>query len=72
MEEAKIHGDAINDMRFSVDESHFITASMDKTAQLVDTCSLEVLKEYKTEKAVNAVDISPSYDHVSITVFMKV
>lgn len=69
MDEVQIHGGAINDMRFSVDESHFVTASMDKTARLIDTCSLEVIKEYKTEKAVNAADISPCYDHVSCREF---
>ncbi|GMH45617.1 hypothetical protein BSKO_13574 [Bryopsis sp. KO-2023] len=64
LHEVKAHGDAINDMRFSVDDSHFVTASLDKTAKLIDTVSLEVLKEYKTEKAVNAADISPLYDHI--------
>lgn len=64
VQEAQVHGDSINDMRFSVDESHFITASLDKTAKLIDTVSFEVLKEYKTEKAVNGADISPTYDHI--------
>ena len=45
--------------------THLITASIDKTARLVDTRTLEVLKVYKAGSPVNAVDMSPTHDHVS-------
>ena len=64
--ENPIHGGQINEMRFSVDGTHFITASTDKTAKLVDTQSLEVLKTYRFERPVNAADMSPLLEHVSI------
>lgn len=42
----------------------FITASKDQTAKLFDTSSLELLKEYKTERPVNSAALSPILDHV--------
>lgn len=38
----QVHEDAIQDMQFSADGSYVITASLDKTAKLVDVISLEV------------------------------
>lgn len=38
----QVHEDAIQDMQLSPDGSYVITASLDKTAQLVDVCDLEV------------------------------
>ncbi len=38
----KIHGDSVADLQMSVDGTHFVTASTDKSAKLVDTQSLEV------------------------------
>ncbi|CAD7704107.1 unnamed protein product [Ostreobium quekettii] len=62
--ENRIHAEQINDLRFSGDGTHFITGSSDKTAKLVDTRTLEVLKTYKSGTPVNAVDMSPLMDHV--------
>jgi hypothetical protein len=62
--ENEIHEEKINDMQFSLDGTHFITASQDRTAKLVDTQTLEVLKTYKTTAPVNAAAISPVFDHV--------
>ena len=41
-EEREIHEKQINDIKMSPDGTHFITASSDKTAKLVDTQTLEV------------------------------
>ncbi len=36
-----MHGGQINDIRFSADGTHFVTASADMTSKLIDTQSLE-------------------------------
>ena len=36
-----MHSGQINDIRFSADGTHFVTASADMTAKLIDTLSLE-------------------------------
>jgi WD40 repeat protein len=41
-EEKELHEKQINDIKMSPDGTHFITASSDKTAKLVDTQTLEV------------------------------
>lgn len=51
-------------MQLSRDGTMFITASKDHTAKLFDTNSLELLKEYKTERPVNSAALSPILDHV--------
>ena len=40
-EEQEVHGGQINDIRFSADGTHFVTASADMTSKLIDTQSLE-------------------------------
>ena len=64
IEENKIHDAAINDLQLSVDGSHFVTASNDRTAKLVDTSTLEELKVYQTERNANSAALSPIEDHV--------
>eukprot|EP00775_Hariotina_reticulata_P001351 gene1351-1692_t len=64
LSEAQVHEDAIQDMQLSPDGSYVVTASLDKTAKLVDNQSLEVLKTYKTGRFVQSAAISPLYDHV--------
>lgn len=66
LEEVELHDKQINDLQFSVDESHFITASGDKTAKLVDAQTLQVLKTYHGAASINAASISPLYDQVVI------
>lgn len=62
--EYSIHEGSIRDMKFSSDGTHFITASIDKTAKLIDSKSFQVLKIYKAGRPVNTADISPTYDHI--------
>lgn len=60
------------DMQLSKDGTHFITASTDMTAKLVDTESLEVMKTYDFGRPCNSAAISPLYDHVSHPRHVKV
>lgn len=64
--ENQIHEKNIADLQMSVDGTHFITASYDRSAKLVDTQTLEVLKTYQSTVPVNAATISPIFDHVLI------
>lgn len=64
IQEAQIHEDAIQDMQLSPDGSYVITASLDRTAQLVDITTLQSLKTYKTGRYVQSAAVSPLYDHV--------
>lgn len=64
--EAAIHDKNIQDLQMSADGTHFVTASTDKTAKLVDAQTLEVLKTYASSVQVNSAAISPLYDHVLI------
>ena len=63
--ENRIHDADIKDMHFSQDGTHFITASGDRTAKIVDTLDLQVMKEFAFERPANAADMSPIADHVS-------
>lgn len=69
VEEKQLHEGSIMDMRFSADMTHFLTASNDKTAALVDARTLEVLKKYKFGSPVNACDMSPTHDYVQFRIF---
>lgn len=64
--EASIHEKHIMDLQMSADGTHFVTASNDRTAKLVDTQTLEVLHTYKSTVPVNSAAISPIFDHVLI------
>lgn len=48
----------------SKEGSHFISASSDKTAKLIDTQTLEPLRTFYTGRPVNSADMSPIYNHV--------
>eukprot|EP00271_Cylindrocystis_brebissonii_P015532 TRINITY_DN38451_c0_g1_i1.p1 TRINITY_DN38451_c0_g1~~TRINITY_DN38451_c0_g1_i1.p1 ORF type:complete len:327 (-),score=45.82 TRINITY_DN38451_c0_g1_i1:536-1516(-) len=60
------HKKTVTDLQKSIDGSHFITGSSDKTAKLWDTRTLELLKTYQTERPINAAAIAPVLDHVVI------
>lgn len=66
LEENQLHDKVIQDMQMSVDGTHFVTASADRSAKLVDTQTLEVLKIYKSQVPVNSAAISPIFDHILI------
>lgn len=62
----KLHKAQIQDLQASADGSHLITASTDQTSKLVDTATLQVLKEYTSTVPINSAAISPRFDHVLI------
>ncbi|GAX75437.1 hypothetical protein CEUSTIGMA_g2881.t1 [Chlamydomonas eustigma] len=62
--EEKVHEDAIQDFQLSPDGSYGVTASLDKTAKLVDLETFQVIKTYKTGRLVQSAAISPIMDHV--------
>lgn len=67
-EEQKVqaHGKEIRGMQFSKDRTMFITASIDKTAKLYDTKSMECIKTFKSDRPLNSASISPIFNHVIV------
>ncbi|KAF9358299.1 translation initiation factor eIF3 subunit [Mortierella sp. NVP85] len=55
----KIHEATLMDLQMSTDRTYFITASKDKSAKILETSSLEVLKTYVTDTPLNSAAIFP-------------
>ena len=66
LQEVQLHKGYIGDMQMHVDGTHFITASVDHTAKIVDTQSFEVLKTFTSQVPVNSAALSPTHDYVLI------
>jgi|UniRef100_A0A7S3F8R4 translation initiation factor 3 subunit I len=66
IKEVKAHGKHIGDLRWSHDKTHFITASIDKTAKLWDARTLTHLKTYENSAPVNSAAISPLMEHIML------
>ncbi|OMJ12887.1 Eukaryotic translation initiation factor 3 subunit I [Smittium culicis] len=60
----QVHSDTITDLQTSKDKSYFITSSKDKTAQLLDLETLDLLKVYQTDTSLNTATIVPDRDFV--------
>ncbi|XP_074353591.1 eukaryotic translation initiation factor 3 subunit I-like [Apium graveolens] len=58
------HQKAVTSLIKSVDGSHLLTGSLDKSAKLWDIRSMKLVRTYKTDCPVNAVSLSPLLDHV--------
>ncbi|KAE8687281.1 Eukaryotic translation initiation factor 3 subunit I [Hibiscus syriacus] len=58
------HKKTITSLTKAADGSHFLTGSLDKSAKLLDTRTLTLIKTYGTERPANAVAMSPLLDHV--------
>ncbi|RAL02898.1 translation initiation factor eIF3 subunit i [Aspergillus ibericus CBS 121593] len=54
----------INDIQFSQDRTYFITASKDKSAKLMSTRNLAILKTYVADTPLNSATITPKKDYV--------
>ncbi|GAM40932.1 translation initiation factor [Talaromyces pinophilus] len=54
----------INDIQFSADRTYFITASRDKTAKILSSRNLAVLKTFPTDTPLNTAAITPKKDYV--------
>lgn len=66
LQEAELHKSTIGDMQMSPDGTHFITASVDQSAKILDTQTLEVLKTFTSQVPINSAALSPTHDHVLI------
>eukprot|EP01024_Parvocaulis_polyphysoides_P036385 TRINITY_DN32355_c1_g1_i5.p1 TRINITY_DN32355_c1_g1~~TRINITY_DN32355_c1_g1_i5.p1 ORF type:complete len:329 (-),score=42.77 TRINITY_DN32355_c1_g1_i5:440-1426(-) len=62
--ENQVHEMQISDVQMSADGTHCITSSHDKTAKLIDTQTLEVLKSYKHDRPVYSAALHPTLDHI--------
>ena len=62
----KGHQKGITSLAESADGSFILTGASDKSAKLWDIRTLTLIKTYVTEQPVNAVAISPIFDHVVI------
>ncbi|OMH86352.1 Eukaryotic translation initiation factor 3 subunit I [Zancudomyces culisetae] len=62
----KIHNDEITDLQFSADRSYFITSSKDKTANLVDVETLDILKIYKSDTSLNTAALVAKKDYIVV------
>lgn len=60
------HKKQINNLKFSPDQTMFITASSDYTAKLYDAKSLQVLKTFQSDRPLNSASISPISNHVIV------
>jgi translation initiation factor 3 subunit I len=61
---AQDHTKQVQHLSMSDDKSHFISASLDKTAKVFDAETLECLKTYAADRPVNAAILSPIRDHI--------
>ncbi|BFZ54704.1 translation initiation factor eIF3 subunit [Savitreella phatthalungensis] len=55
----QVHEATVTDLQVAQDGTYFLTASKDKTAKLIDSETLEVLKEYVTDTPLNSAAITP-------------
>ena len=64
LHEASDHKKQIQHLSLSLDKTHFISASLDKTAKLFDSTTMECLKTYAADRPVNAAIMSPILEHI--------
>lgn len=58
------HKDRINRFSFNQEKTLFVTASKDCDAKLFDPITLNIIREYHTDRPVNGAVISPTHPHV--------
>ncbi|KAF9976471.1 translation initiation factor eIF3 subunit [Actinomortierella ambigua] len=56
-----VHEETLTDLQMSTDRTYFITSSKDKTAKLIETLTLRVLKSYSTDTPLNSAAIMPKH-----------
>ncbi|KAI9739732.1 MAG: translation initiation factor eIF3 subunit [Cirrosporium novae-zelandiae] len=57
-------GGQITDLQWAPDRTYFITASKDKTAKILSTRTLDILKSYTADTPLNTAAITPKKDYV--------
>lgn len=63
---SEVHSGLVTDLQWSGDRTYFVTASKDKTAKLIDTRTLEVLKTYVADTPLNSAAITPAKPYVIV------
>lgn len=58
------HKDRINRLSFNAEKTLFVTASRDCDAKLFDPVTLNIIREYHTDRPVNGAVISPTHPHI--------
>eukprot|EP00241_Pyramimonas_parkeae_P006807 CAMPEP_0114255406 /NCGR_PEP_ID=MMETSP0058-20121206/17538_1 /TAXON_ID=36894 /ORGANISM="Pyramimonas parkeae, CCMP726" /LENGTH=323 /DNA_ID=CAMNT_0001369775 /DNA_START=72 /DNA_END=1043 /DNA_ORIENTATION=+ len=64
LEVVEAHGKMVQDLEMYPDRTCFLTCSLDKTAKLWDSSTLECIKTYQVERPLNACTMSPTMEHV--------
>ncbi|KAF2095437.1 eukaryotic translation initiation factor-like protein 3 subunit [Rhizodiscina lignyota] len=64
LNEIEPHEADITDIQWAPDRTYFISASKDKTAKLIGTTDLEIMKSYATDTPLNSAAITPIKDYV--------
>lgn len=62
--EAHEYDTAINDLQMSPDRTYFITAGKDKTAKIISSRDLGIMKNYPADTPLNTASITPKKDFV--------
>lgn len=60
------HGKMVQDLEMYPDRTCFLTASLDKSAKLWDSTTLECIKTYQLERPLNACAFSPLMEHIIV------
>ncbi|KAK7203278.1 WD40-repeat-containing domain protein [Myxozyma melibiosi] len=59
-----VHDKEITDLQFAPDMTYFITTSKDKTARILDTKNLKIMKTYTADAPLNTGAITPKKDFI--------
>ncbi|KAK9454587.1 WD40-repeat-containing domain protein [Dipodascopsis uninucleata] len=60
----QVHEKEVTDLQFAPDLTYFITSSKDKTAKVLDTKNLRVMKTYVADAPLNTAAITPKKNYV--------
>jgi len=64
LETVEAHEKMVQDLEMSTDGTCFLTASLDKTAKLWDSSTLECIKTYNGGRPLNTCTMSPLLEHI--------
>ncbi|PWN52985.1 putative TIF34-translation initiation factor eIF3, p39 subunit [Violaceomyces palustris] len=59
-------GEVITDLQMSSDRTYFVTSGKDKSAKLIDTKTLQIIKTYATETPLNSASIHPTKPYIIV------
>ena len=70
LQTVKEHRGVISDIQASADQMMVIAASKDNSAKLFDADKLDLLKTFRTERPINSAAVSPTKDHVRLSLYL--